>query len=193
MSSDPHPLQLEKAGNPKRELEAQPISPPHSPGLLPINPLQIGKLAGITDSSPVQTPTGVRTKAKAAKLLSAMTTPRTSAAVRPYLEAAEELLDAKLATVRMSTGQECDPITAMHLSAAARTFAYASYWMDTADPDTPEGQRQLLLAQKFFDSARCGSLQAYSTAVSIARSKPTHPPGYDPLARFMTAEPDTDD
>ncbi len=108
------------------------------------------------------------------------------AGVRPYLESAIDLMDAHMATVRGSTGVECDPITAACLASSARQFAYASYWMDTSDPDTVEGQKRLMLASKFFDSARCGSLAAYANAVAIARNKPQA--SGDPLA-YLDVKP----
>ncbi len=153
---------------------------------VPFRNLGIGKLAGTTDLTPLPHRPADKWNERGRRLLDRMVNPGTVTVVRPYLEAAEELLVACVATVRASTGQECDPITAVTLSGACRQHAYACYWADTSDPSTAEGQKTLLLASKFFDSSRNNMLASYANAVTIARSRPTN--HVDPLDLIESGE-----
>ncbi len=181
MTRDPHPLPDEKAGIPKRESEAQPISPSPPPQDLTLPPALT--LPGTTNSQPYPTlhsPWRERLRAKLLKKVVFDKGYRLD--ITPYLERAEERADACIGEILQTAGA-CGPIAATQAVLGAKFAELAEYFIDHADPTSKTGRSDILLARACADTSRLNLDGALKTAHAIANARP--PAKTDPLEAFL--------
>ncbi len=183
-SEAPHPLPLEKAGNPKRVSEAQPISPPLAPQDLTLPPALT--LPGTTNSQPYPTlhsPWRDRLRAKLRQKVVYQEGVRLD--ITPYLERAEYRAEVCIGEILQTAGA-CGPIAATQAVLGAKFAELAEYFIDHADPTSKTGRSDILLARACADTSRLNLDGALKTAHAIANARP--PAKTDPLEAFRTPD-----
>jgi hypothetical protein len=104
----------------------------------------------------------------------------------PYLEDAEQLLEAMVLDVCASAGGECGPISRSALSTAALQKAIGTFMMLRGarhpEPESREALKLFQAGSAMCDCSRQNSLAAQDLAVRISRTKPVG--NTNPLAAF---------
>ncbi len=192
MSKTPYPLPDLKAGNQKRLLEGQPISPTHSPGTSPPTPEPTLNLPEVMDLPEVTSPPtaisrspGGAPRSRLRRLLSNQATAADGLGpLGRAMACSSAIADEVVGEILQTTGR-CGPISESLAILGAKYATISGYLLDNVDTSSKTGRQDLFLSKACTDTARLCWTDAMKVAVQAVQLNPGSK--VDPTDTYLTA------